>query len=72
MIQKTIGICFVILGLLWSIFERYLCIGLCRTCDTQQLSPCFFLFLFVGIIFIVVGASITLTEKLIEKQVVKK
>jgi len=68
MIQKTIGICFVLLGLLWSIFERYLCMGLCRTCDTQQLSPCFFLFLFVGIIFIVVGASITLSTNLIEKQ----
>jgi len=63
MITKTVGICFMIFGVLWSIFDRHLCGFLCKTCSSQQLSPCFLLFLFVGIIFIIVGFSLTTIQQ---------
>ncbi len=65
MITKTIGICFMIFGVIWSIFDRHLCKFLCKTCSNQQLSPCFLLFLFVGIIFIIVGFSLTTIQQIL-------
>ncbi len=62
MIRKIIGGCFILFGLIWSISEKYLCRELCQVCNNQQLSPCFFLFLFVGIIFVVIGASLSLSS----------
>ena len=55
MITKIIGTMFIVIGLITSILDRFMCKGLCSTCTNQQLNPCFFLFLFVGIIFVVVG-----------------
>jgi len=62
MIERIIGFVFIVFGLVWSIFEKSLCSGLCEQCGTSQLQPCFFLFLFVGIIFIINGASLILTD----------
>lgn len=64
MITRTIGIGFMILGVVWSIFDRHSCRFLCKTCTTQQLSPCFLLFLFVGIIFVIVGFSLTTIQQI--------
>ena len=58
MIAKTIGWGFIFFGVLWGILDRFMCKGLCSVCTSQQLRPCFFLFLFVGIIFIVCGLSL--------------
>ena len=55
MIIKIIGSIFIAIGLITSILDSFMCRGLCSTCTNQQLNPCFFLFLFVGIIFVVVG-----------------
>ena len=58
---RIIGFGFIVFGILWAIFDRFLWNSLCSVCDFQQLSPCFFLFLFVGIIFIISGVSLVLT-----------
>ena len=63
MIEKVIGFGFMGFGILGGITERLLCKGLCSTCNSQQLSPCFFLFLFVGIIFIISGSSLVIIKK---------
>ena len=55
---KILGIIFIIIGIVWSIFESYLCEFLCDVCTKKQLSPCSLLFLFVGIILVVVGFSL--------------
>ena len=65
MITRTIGICFMIFGVVWSIFDRHSCKFSCKTCTNQQLSPCFLLFLFVGIIFIIVGFSLTTIQQIL-------
>ena len=61
-VTNTFGFAFMALGLLWSVFSGYLCESLCPTCMNPQLAPCFFLFLFVGIIFIITGASLIISE----------
>lgn len=61
---KIIGIGLMVFGTFWAIFDRYLCRFLCKTCSSLQLSPCFFLFLFVGIIFVVAGFSLTGIQKI--------
>jgi len=58
MITKMIGAIFIAVGLIVSILDRFMCRKLCSNCTNQQLNPCFFLFLFVGIIFVVVGYSL--------------
>ena len=61
MIRIIIGFAFMLFGILWSWLNQYSCKALCRLCSLQQLSPCFFLFIFVGIIFTITGASLVLT-----------
>ena len=63
MIEKIIGFVFIIFGVLGGILDRVLCKGLCSVCSSQQLSPCFFLFLFVGIIFVISGYSLVIMKK---------
>lgn len=72
MIKEAIGFSILGIGILWSIFERSLCKNICETCTNQQLSPCFFLFIFVGIILIVDGASLILLENQLKKNKFKK
>ena len=61
MIRITAGFAFIVFGTLWSWLNQYSCNSLCNLCTTQQLSPCYFLFIFVGIIFIITGTSLVLT-----------
>ena len=63
MIEKIIGFGFMGFGISGSMLDRTLCRGLCSICSSQQLSPCFFLFLFVGIIFIISGYSLVTINK---------
>lgn len=63
MIEKIIGICFMCFGISGGLVDRFLCKGLCSVCTSQQLSPCFFLFLFVGIIFVISGIGLATMKK---------
>lgn len=63
MIEKIIGLIFISFGVVGGVLDRFLCKGLCSTCTSQQLSPCFFLFLFVGIIFVISGYSLVAMKK---------
>ncbi len=60
MIKEAIGFIFIGVGIILSILEKILCKSLCSVCTNQQLSPCFFLFIFVGIILIADGTSLIL------------
>jgi len=62
MIEKIIGFGFMGFGIIGGMISRFLCKGLCSTCSSQQLSPCFFLFLFVGIIFTICGYSLVVMK----------
>ena len=62
MIIKIIGFGFISLGILFGSINRIFCYYLCSVCNNEQLSPCFFLFLFVGIIFVVTGYSLILMK----------
>lgn len=61
LIKKIIGFAFVKGGIIWAIFNKPFCRLISKTATYEQLAPCHFLFLFVGIIFIVCGASLLLT-----------
>jgi len=63
LIKKIIIFLFIGFGILWSILDKFMCNRMCSVCTYKQLSPCYFLFLFVGIIFIVCGASLLLTPE---------
>jgi len=58
MMLKKIGWGFVILGLIEAVISGVSCKSLCQTCTAAQIKPCFFLFIFVSIIFIISGLSI--------------
>jgi hypothetical protein len=60
-IPRSIGFIFIIFGIVWSIFSKSSCRNVCSNCIPEELKPCYFLFLFVGIIFIISGASVVLT-----------
>ena len=59
-IKNTIGFSFKGLGFFWSISNRFLCNYLCSKgrCGGSEDSMCFFLLLFVAIIFFVCGYAI--------------
>jgi hypothetical protein len=56
-----ISIALVVIGFFEILMDRMFCRGICRSCSDLQLNPCFFLIMFVGIVFIVDGASLYLT-----------
>ena len=62
LIKNIIGFCFVILGIGWALFNRVLCNQLCNSCKYGQLVPCYFLFIFVGIILVISGVSLILVS----------
>jgi len=66
--RLIIGFAFLILGVVWSSLNDYLCTNVCKNCSFIELSPCFFLFLFVGIIFIVSGVSLLIEAKIEKKK----
>ncbi len=62
-LKVGLGFAFIILGITWSVLDRFLCKSLCNICTYEQISPCFFLFLFVGIIFIMDGIRLIIPIK---------
>ena len=74
MVFKKIGLGFIILGLIETGISGISCKSLCRSCTAVQIKPCFFLFIFVGIILMVAGISIMSLnkQKLPEVKLVKK
>ena len=57
-IISLISLIFILTGLVFGLFNSKLCFNICKICSNDQLSPCYFLFLFVGIIFVVSGISL--------------
>lgn len=55
---SIISLVFVSIGLVFGLFEQKLCSSICELCSQEQINPCYFLFLFVGIIFVVAGAGL--------------
>lgn len=55
-LRKVVGFGLKGIGFFWSFFDKFLCGNICKnTCSAAQSQTCSFLFLFVGIIFIVCG-----------------
>ena len=71
-ISIIIGFIFITFGLVWSFLNEFFCGSVCGACSFQELSPCFFLFLFVGVIFIISGASLILSSYQLNKIKKKK
>tara|TARA_Y100000310_G_C20561022_1_gene753070 strand:+ start:713 stop:1000 length:288 start_codon:yes stop_codon:yes gene_type:complete len=75
-IKEIIGFSFKIIGFFWAIFDRFLCSKLtekciAKSCSNSGASTCYFLFLFIAIIFIICGYAL-ITMKPREKKKVKK
>jgi hypothetical protein len=62
-IKEVIGFIFLGLGIIWSLMDKLLCSGICKSCASSELSPCYFLFLFVGIILVIDGVSLAIIGK---------
>jgi uncharacterized membrane protein len=59
-----IGIVFYLIVLVLAIFSRNFCGRLCNNfCNGEQISSCYFLFLFVGIVFIVSASCLIIDRK---------
>ena len=55
-LRTIVGFSFKGLGFFWTFFDKFLCGSLCKNrCTIAQNQTCSFLFLFVGIIFIICG-----------------
>lgn len=59
---KVFGFGFIILGVIICILDRFACSGLFKNCKCDEISSCYFLIFFVGIIFIVDGISILMLK----------
>lgn len=62
----VISIVLVLYGLIYSIFNKTFCKGICSECINTTSLNCTFIFIFVGIIFIVSGTSLYATYRDIE------
>ena len=60
---NSIGFILIVGGLGISVLNNFFCRNLCVICSIEQISPCFFLFLFSGILLIVSGASLIIENK---------
>jgi|APSaa5957512622_1039677.scaffolds.fasta_scaffold46025_3 hypothetical protein len=64
---RILGFGFILFGILWCSLNKLSCTSICKDCGLLDIKPCYFLFLFVGIIFIVNGTSIILMWGLRDK-----
>ena len=61
---RILGFGFILFGILWCSLNKLSCTSICKDCGLLDIKPCYFLFLFVGIIFIVCGyALIVMKDK---------
>jgi len=58
----------MLLGVIWAFFNKFSCNQLCDSCSYEQLAPCYFLFMFVGIILVISGVSLILTSEINKKE----
>lgn len=64
LLRKITGFGLKGVGLFWSFFDRFLCGTLCgNTCSTLKSEGCSFLFLFVGIVFIICGYAMIVMKE---------
>ncbi|MFA5173868.1 MAG: hypothetical protein WC438_01680 [Candidatus Pacearchaeota archaeon] len=49
---------FIGLGIIECLISNLSCTSLCSVCNFAQLKPCFFLLIFVGLIFMISGLSL--------------
>jgi len=68
---RIFGFGFIVFGIVWSLLSKFFCNSICNNCGVE-IKPCYFLFLFVGIIFVVNGASIILIWGLKRKMIKKE
>ena len=61
--MKFIGIVIILVGIILSLFNKFICRFLCGVCSDSQLFPCFSLLLFVGILLVVAGYATTTLKK---------
>ena len=61
-------------GFFWSLFDRFLCDSFCQggTCGPGASKNCFLIFLFIGIIFVVVGYTIITMKPKKKKRLKRK
>ena len=75
-LRTVVGFSFKGFGVSWSLADRFICDFLCDgNCGVTQESNCSFLFLFVGIIFVVCGYALVVMrdkQKLKLKKKLKK
>lgn len=62
--RKIVGFGLKGIGFFWSFFDRFLCGTLCgNTCSVAKSEACSFIFLFVGIIFIICGYALIVAKE---------
>jgi hypothetical protein len=69
-VARIVGLILVGIGFLFALLDLPICSSICQFCVDKSVSPCHLLLLFVGIIFIVDGASIVLIYTNNEKDLV--
>jgi len=57
----------ILFGFFYILFNKKLCKNLCEVCISSQISECSMIFVFVGILFVVAGASLYIVHMKIEK-----
>ena len=57
-----LGFGLIITGIVLSILSGNFCEEICNNCSSEQNSPCFFLIILSGIMFVVSGASAILNN----------
>jgi len=55
---KWVGFGFILHGLIEFLIAKRSCDSVCPSCNFEQLKPCLFILVFVGIVFMVVGLII--------------
>lgn len=64
----AISFILIIIGLAELTLNKFFCSKLCPACESSQFGSCFFLFIFTAIIFIVDGASLYVSHKVLKKR----
>ena len=64
LIKRIFGFGFIFFGIFWILIDKYNCRYLCRFNELNQSIFCVWVFIFVGIIFIVSGASLLILENI--------
>ena len=74
LIRMILGLGLQGIGLIWSLLNRFVCVGLCENgiCTTGDDFACFGILLFVGIILIVAGYALVSMKPKEKKKLKRK